>query len=227
MLSHGAARDLAGALGYRGPCFCCVDEWVCWCNLGKLDATQSYSTADVVSDHPTQLELRQCGHGLKDLQECDDHEHWQCDRKHLATDDCGIWLREQWLANQPLTVAEHGCGRAIWPTSAGSVTGTLTIISDATSSPNVNNFSGTGATVVPHSVDLSWAASTSTVSGYNIYRSAVTGGSYFRMNSSLIGALTYSDSTVQSGQTYYYVATAVESAGNESGYSNEVSANVP
>ncbi len=31
----------------------------------------------------------------------------------------------------------------------------------------------------------------------------------------------YTDNTVAAGQTYYYVATAVDGSGNESGYSNQ------
>lgn len=74
---------------------------------------------------------------------------------------------------------------------------------------------------------LTWNASTSTVSGYNVYRSTVSGSSYTKINSSLVAGLNYADSTVQSGTTYYYVATAVDSNGNESVYSNEASAAVP
>jgi hypothetical protein len=37
----------------------------------------------------------------------------------------------------------------------------------------------------------------------------------------------YVDSNVQDGQTYYYVTTAVDATGAESGYSNEASAAVP
>ena len=113
------------------------------------------------------------------------------------------------------------------PTTAGSATGTLTIISDATGSPTTVALSGTGATLVQHSVALNWGASTSTVAGYNVYRSTVSGGSYAKVNSSLISGLSYSDSSVQSGQTYYYVATSVDGSGSESAYSNEVSAAVP
>jgi len=39
--------------------------------------------------------------------------------------------------------------------------------------------------------------------------------------------MNYSDSTVQSGQTYYYATTAVDSSGAESGYSNKVQVSVP
>jgi len=112
------------------------------------------------------------------------------------------------------------------PTAAGSASGTVAIASNASGSSSVS-LSGTGVAQVSHSVGLSWQASTSTVTGYNVYRSTVSGSSYSRVNGSLLGALSFSDSTVTSGQTYYYVATAVDSGGNESAYSNEVSSTVP
>jgi len=65
------------------------------------------------------------------------------------------------------------------------------------------------------------------VAGYNVYRSAVSGSGYIKINSSLVAVLSYTDSTVQSGTTYFYVTTAVDSTGNESMYSNEVSAPIP
>jgi fibronectin type 3 domain-containing protein len=37
----------------------------------------------------------------------------------------------------------------------------------------------------------------------------------------------YTDSAVQNGQTYYYVVTAVDSAGVESAYSNQTQASIP
>jgi fibronectin type 3 domain-containing protein len=80
-----------------------------------------------------------------------------------------------------------------------------------------------------HSVVLAWDASTSTdVVGYNDYRSGVSGGAYARLNGSIpVLPLTYTDTTVQAGLTYYYVVTAVDSEGTESQYSNEASALVP
>ena len=51
-------------------------------------------------------------------------------------------------------------------------------------------------------------------------------GPYVRVSGTLIAGLTYTD-TVPGGKTYYYVATAVDSAGNESVHSNEASAVVP
>ena len=113
------------------------------------------------------------------------------------------------------------------PTVAGSVTGTISIVSNASGSPATVALSGTGVASIQHSVDLTWTASTSTVSGYNVYRSTVSGSSYTKINSSLVTALNYTDSTVQNGTTYYYVTTAVDSSGTESAYSNVASAIIP
>lgn len=112
------------------------------------------------------------------------------------------------------------------PTTAGSVTGSVSVLSNATNSPGTEPLSGTGTQT--HGVSLSWTASTSPgVVGYNVYRAIVSGGPYAEANSSPVPNTTYVDSTVQGGQTYYYVATAVDSAGKESAYSNEAQAAVP
>jgi hypothetical protein len=79
----------------------------------------------------------------------------------------------------------------------------------------------------PHSVALSWQASTSTVAGYNIYRGTTNGGPYSKMNSGLITTLSYTDANVSGATTYYYVSTAVDSAGGESAYSNQATAAIP
>jgi hypothetical protein len=113
------------------------------------------------------------------------------------------------------------------PTAAGSDPGSISIASNATGSPAAVSLSGTGVSSVQHSVALTWAASTSSVSGYNVYRATVSGGAYTKINSSLVSQLSYTDRNVQSGTTYYYVATAVDSAGNESLHSNQVSATIP
>ena len=113
------------------------------------------------------------------------------------------------------------------PQSSGTVSGSASFVSNATNSPAVVSLGGTGQTAVQHTVDLSWNASTSTVAGYKIYRGTRSGGPYTALNSALDTTTTYTDSGVQSGQTYYYVVTAVDSAGNESAYSNQVTAVIP
>jgi len=113
------------------------------------------------------------------------------------------------------------------PAVAGTVSGNIAIVSNATGSPATVPLTGTGVAPVQHSVALTWNASTSTVAGYNVYRGTVSGGPYAKINSSLVAALNYTDSTVQNGTTYFYVTTAVDSGGNESVFSNEVSAIIP
>jgi hypothetical protein len=82
------------------------------------------------------------------------------------------------------------------------------------------------ASTTTHSVTLTWTASTSSVSGYYAYRGAQSGGPYTKLNSSLVAGTSYTDGSVQAGQTYYYVVTAVAN-GIESAYSNEAKAVVP
>jgi centrosomal CEP192-like protein/ASPM-SPD-2-Hydin domain-containing protein/HYDIN/CFA65/VesB family protein/transmembrane protein TMEM131 len=114
------------------------------------------------------------------------------------------------------------------PTTAGSASGGVSIVSNATGSASSVSLSGSGvAPKVQHTVGLNWGASTSSVAGYNVYRSTVNGSSYAKVNSALVAGSSFSDASVQSGQTYYYVATAVDGSGNESVYSNEVAAAIP
>lgn len=112
------------------------------------------------------------------------------------------------------------------PQASGATSATLTFASNASNSPTQQTMTGTGTPATQHTVDLSWSASTGAV-GYNLYRSGVSGGPYSMINTSLDATTAYTDNTVVSGQTYYYVATAVDSSGNESGYSNQAQAVVP
>ena len=113
------------------------------------------------------------------------------------------------------------------PASTASVTGNVTITSNASNSPTMVSFSGTGAAAVSHSATLTWTASTSPAIGYNVYRSTVSGGPYTKVTASVTSGVTYSDTSVQSGQTYYYVVTAVNSSLVESVFSSQVSATIP
>jgi hypothetical protein len=112
------------------------------------------------------------------------------------------------------------------PSTAASSSGILTLVSNAVGSPAAIQVTGTGVAQVQHTVSLTWNAVTST-SGYNVYRSVTSGSGYTRINSALDSALSYSDSTVQDSQTYYYVTTSVNSSGTESAYSAEVSVAIP
>jgi Abnormal spindle-like microcephaly-assoc'd, ASPM-SPD-2-Hydin len=113
------------------------------------------------------------------------------------------------------------------PQISGSATGQVSFVSDASNSPTVVTLAGSGTQATQHSVSLSWNASTSQVAGYNIYRGTSSGGPYTKLNSSLISGLSLADNSVQSGATYFYVATAVDSNDVESGHSNLATAVIP
>ncbi len=112
------------------------------------------------------------------------------------------------------------------PQQSGASSASLTFSSNASNSPTVQTMTGTGTASTQHAVDLTWNASSDAV-GYNIYRSTVAGGPYTMINTSLDSTTAYTDSTVVSGQTYYYAATAVNSESQESGYSNLAMAVIP
>lgn len=120
------------------------------------------------------------------------------------------------------------------PRAAGSYTGSVTVVSTATDSPSAVTLSGTSTAVsssqqpaTSHSVSVTWTPSTSSVAGYNVYRSTVSGGPYTKLDSSVLAADAFTDTTVSAGQTYYYVVTAATSAGVESVDSTQVAVSVP
>jgi len=133
-------------------------------------------------------------------------------------------------AGTPVTLSPSqnlSVGVLFSPLAAGSASGSVSIVSNATGSPASVTLSGSGVVQTPHTVALNWNASTSTVSGYNIYRSTTSGSGYVKQNSSLVAGVTFTDSSVQNGLTYYYVTTAVDAGGTESVYSNEAQAIIP
>jgi Abnormal spindle-like microcephaly-assoc'd, ASPM-SPD-2-Hydin len=109
------------------------------------------------------------------------------------------------------------------PTSAASESGSVSFASNA-NSPESVSLSGTGTD--SYTVSLAWTASSSPVAGYNVYRGTVS-GVYAKLNSSLVAGDGFTDPTVQSQITYYYVVTAVDSAGVESTDSNRATVTVP
>jgi len=78
-----------------------------------------------------------------------------------------------------------------------------------------------------HVVDLVWKASTtSTITGYNVYRGP-DGITWTKINPSLVASTLYDDSTVANTTTYFYAVTAVDVSGNESKKTPGVKAVVP
>jgi Abnormal spindle-like microcephaly-assoc'd, ASPM-SPD-2-Hydin len=113
------------------------------------------------------------------------------------------------------------------PSASGAATGKITVSNNATNSPSSISLSGMGVTATAHTVALSWAPAVTGVTGFRTYVSMVSGGPYVEMGSVPSTTPAYTDSSVQSGQTYFYVVTAIDASNNESLYSSEVAAIVP
>jgi Abnormal spindle-like microcephaly-assoc'd, ASPM-SPD-2-Hydin len=113
------------------------------------------------------------------------------------------------------------------PAASGTASATLTFSSDAGNSPTKQALTGTGTAATSHWVDLTWDSPGSGVVGYNVYRGNKSGGPYSQINSALDASTSYTDNAVTAGKTYYYVTTAVDGSGNESGYSNQAQAVIP
>ncbi len=114
------------------------------------------------------------------------------------------------------------------PGAAGTVNGSLTLTSNGKAVLSVP-LTGTGLAALAHSVDITWAASTSTpLQGYNVYRSTVSGGPYAKLSSTLSPTtLLFTDTTPVSGKKYFYVVTALNTSGAESSASSEVAVTIP
>ncbi len=130
----------------------------------------------------------------------------------------------------PLTLAS-GNSRQISvrfkPQSPGLTSGTLSLLTSAGTVATTDQLSGTGMAATAHKVSLNWTADVNPVIGYNVYRGTQSAGPYARINTALEASTNYTDPSVTSGATYYYAATAVNSKGQESGYSAAIKVVVP
>jgi PKD repeat protein len=70
-------------------------------------------------------------------------------------------------------------------------------------------------------VNLAWNASSGPVSGYKVYYGTASGSYSSNMNAG--NSTTATVASLADGSTYYFAVKAYDSAGNESGFSNEVS----
>lgn len=113
------------------------------------------------------------------------------------------------------------------PNVSANITGTISVVSTAANSPSTVSLSGSGIQSIAHSVTLSWMASDEGAGRYNVYRSTQSGTAYSKLNSVPSSGLSYTDTTVQGGQTYFYVVTAVDNEQEESTFSEESSATIP
>ncbi len=60
-----------------------------------------------------------------------------------------------------------------------------------------------------------------------MFRGNAVAGPFHQINAGIDSSTDYTDSTVAAGNTYYYVTTAVNAQGEQSGYSNVTEAAIP
>lgn len=120
------------------------------------------------------------------------------------------------------------------PGASGNVAGTLTFSTGASAGAAVSiPLSGSGNAVTAtatYAVDLSWQQpndSSAPVLGYYIYRENGSATSYQLLNASLNTSLSYTDDSVQAGNTYKYYVTSVASSGLQSAPSNLITLTIP
>ena len=120
----------------------------------------------------------------------------------------------------------HINGLHMYDANTGWVVGNSGLILKYSDSTAPAAPTGLTATAGNQKVTLSWTANTeSDLSKYRVYRSTTTG--FTPSSSNQIAeptANTYSDQNLTNDTTYYYKISAVDNAGNESGYSSEVTA---
>jgi hypothetical protein len=114
------------------------------------------------------------------------------------------------------------------PQQNGSASGNITFISDATNSPHAEALTANSSrSSSAHSVTLSWMGNKSSNLGYNVYRAVSPKGPFSKINSSPHPTSSFTDGSVQAGQTYFYVTTALNKKGKESRHSNQVQVTIP
>ncbi len=118
-------------------------------------------------------------------------------------------------------------------TTPTTTTGSSNVAQGSVPSSNISSAIAkpTGLTAVysadAKAVVLLWKASTtSTIGGYNIYRSAVSGKDYKKIADTGKTTVTYSNTTIVAGTTYFYMIRAYKDTA-ESANSDEASAIVP
>jgi hypothetical protein len=125
-------------------------------------------------------------------------------------------------AGQSLVLAVQFASQTV-----GQLGGSLIIASNASNPTLTIPLFGSGTAAPAHSATVSWASGDPAAVAYLVLRSDVSGGPYVPLTASPLTELSYTDSTVSSGSTYFYVVTELDAAGDESPFSSEVSATVP
>ncbi len=134
-----------------------------------------------------------------------------------------------WLTLSPPSGSGAGTLTATVNTASlatGPHTTTITVAASGATSRTINVTLTVNAPA-SSSATLTWNANTeNNLGGYKVYR-ATSSGTYGAPITTLVGNVTnYVATGLQVGTTYFFVVTAYDTAGNESGVSNEVSKSV-
>jgi hypothetical protein len=136
----------------------------------------------------------------------------------------GTFLTHPWVVTDGTNNANSCLG--IWLPTESPDTAVITG-STVSPAPPTNLTAMPSPSAPSAAVALAWSASTSAVVGYNVYRAAVQGGPFTKLNSVPVNATTFTDSNgITPNNTYFYVVTSVDSGNVESAYSNEVSVSI-
>jgi fibronectin type 3 domain-containing protein len=149
----------------------------------------------------------------------------------IILNSTGTWTASDnasWLSLSPTSGSNNGTITASVNTAnvnPGNNPATITVTSGSvTKTANV-----TLTLNVPSSssATLTWSANKEKdLAGYKVYR-ATASGTYGAPIAALPGNVTtYQATSLEFGKTYFFVVTAYDIAGNESGYSNEVSKSI-
>jgi hypothetical protein len=118
------------------------------------------------------------------------------------------------------------------PQKSGSTKGNITFATDATNLTTESFNASAFETNSPdssgsHKVTLAWHPSNANAIAYNIYRGVRSQGPFAKLNSTPHTAPAFTDASVDGGQTYFYVTTALNKRGKESKPSNQVEVTIP
>jgi hypothetical protein len=138
----------------------------------------------------------------------------------------------RWYVNRTYPAVGH-YNVTIWATdSSGNVasrTGGMDISPAGTAA--LPSPASVAASVTDGLVDVTWSpVAAPNLSGYYVYRGNASLGPFDRLTASplpISGPTVYHDSTAQSGHTYYYTVTAVNSTGAESPHGPVSAATIP
>jgi hypothetical protein len=148
-----------------------------------------------------------------------------------------VAMPEKWQQQFSVSVSGSSNTSVTWAIAKG--TGTISqsglytapqavetdVVTATSQADKTKSASATITVAAPHKVTLTWAASSTSGVSYNVYRGTTSGGPYALLASG-VAFTSYTDTNVQSGTTYYYVTTAVDSSG-QSSYSNEAQIVIP